>query len=1536
MKKIMKVLLSSIVALGMFNIPLQAKESDYIIIPKPHAVDYLEGTTTLGNQINIVKKGSFHNHEVEALKTVFKGRVISESSEVEEGKLNVLLVKNDADSFIIDNNASLSQTGYDQNTVIVKDDKIAINASTDAGIFYGIQTLKALVEQSQSSLRNVLIKDYADVKYRGFIEGYYGFPWTHESRLSLMEFAGKFKANTYIFAPKDDEYHASKWRDLYPESEHAKILELVSKGKETGTKFVWTLHPFIAGQRFNFGNYEQEINHMKQKFEQLYSFGVRQFGILADDVGQINRNDLVRMITEIANWAKEKGDVEDVLFCPAGYNHAWQGNYGELKKLNEVPENVQFFWTGDTVVNKITQPMVNRFINGSTTSTRAGRSPYIWLNWPVNDYKKGRLLMGPGTVMEPGVQNLVGVVTNPMTEPQPSKVGIFATVNYGWNNRDFNADQVWEQGFKFIDETAHVALKEISKHLQDVSPSGHGLVLEESVELAPLINSVKQGLENDDYSQTDVLQAEMEKIIAAIDTFNETASNIALKEEMKPWLDALKYQSQATIKLLQALSKPTINEKWLTMNEGMKLVEFSQNQKRDIFPRGSVNVEVGAKHLVPLKDALLAHLNQKINPNEGNGFEYLNNLNATPFISNDIRVASENLNKILDNNSNTYVNLKNKQGDNMPEGAYIGLRYNNAMNISKISIEQLRPGNTTDKFAENSILEYSIDGNSFTELARVSDANFTINTNIVAKEIRLRNAAYQPYWASFKEFKVVTENRKNVFTNQEALKEKTFSIKENVFTLNEEVTLQPNEYIGMDLGKIREFETLENLPDNLTVEYSKNDVVYHNEKETARYVRFVNKTQEAITTTINTSITTKEIYPIRLNESSYNEIQGIENVFDNNATTKVWFRDYQVAGRHAIFNLGQEIEIRKIKLVNLDSENDWLRHGKLEAFVNEEWVELLDVDAEDDNEISSAYPSYAAPTRFKENVLETPVSTKLLRLRVTKYSPSWLRFSDIVINDGQYFAPENKPQVTKTADDDDYGNNKFFVDDKVLKTSYHSKTPGELVYYIDHPSQFKHITLLTSGEEVMNASILNEKEQWIDLGPLTSNYSRFNVESFRNVLAVKLTWQNESRNIHEILFDDFQPYLSRSDLGSITTNNEETRLNRDGNISNAFDGNLNSLWHTLWDGGVNSTNPAEVEITLKKPENLESLVYIPRRSAYNGIIQEMEIYAKQNGNYTLVKDVTLALSNDRKEITFDTPLENVEAIKLSVKRGYGTFASASEFVLKRKEKEFVPNEKAIALMEKVVEYTKLLKDDEYLDESELEESLQTVFNALISEDLSDEALNEYSENLDRLKLALEKLSVYTLQTPAVDVHAKGVFDESFAVTVGKVEPSEAMNDVLREKAALDNEVNVYEITSTQKYKNTTFKITFKVEKPIEKIVHLTNSGEVEVFENLVYENGEVTITTNSLSPFALISSATNKDNTVQPNEEQPKVKEDANPKEEQEVIKKVTPTETNTTESKQQKDGKKAVGTNDKTMYYIFIGFIAMLGFVILKTSKEK
>jgi len=62
----------------------------------------------------------------------------------------------------------------------------------------------------------------------GVIEGFYGPPWSHQDRLDILRFMGRVGLNVYVYAPKDDPYHRTRWREAYPEDARRRLGELVA------------------------------------------------------------------------------------------------------------------------------------------------------------------------------------------------------------------------------------------------------------------------------------------------------------------------------------------------------------------------------------------------------------------------------------------------------------------------------------------------------------------------------------------------------------------------------------------------------------------------------------------------------------------------------------------------------------------------------------------------------------------------------------------------------------------------------------------------------------------------------------------------------------------------------------------------------------------------------------------------------------------------------------------------------------------------------------------------------------------------------------------------------------------------------------------------------------------------------------------------------------------------------------------------------------------------------------------------------------
>ena len=157
------------------SVQTEAAEADYEIYPNPHVIEYqknrLTETLELKSDVNV-----------------------TESEEVVDGMTNILVGIDGsgeyADTYVKEN-ITVSTDGLFEKLdsyVLDSSDNIitVLGADTDAS-FYGLTTLYHIIKQMDSyTIRNFHIEDWADVASRGFIEGYYGNPWSTQDRINLM------------------------------------------------------------------------------------------------------------------------------------------------------------------------------------------------------------------------------------------------------------------------------------------------------------------------------------------------------------------------------------------------------------------------------------------------------------------------------------------------------------------------------------------------------------------------------------------------------------------------------------------------------------------------------------------------------------------------------------------------------------------------------------------------------------------------------------------------------------------------------------------------------------------------------------------------------------------------------------------------------------------------------------------------------------------------------------------------------------------------------------------------------------------------------------------------------------------------------------------------------------------------------------------------------------------------------------------------------------------------------------------------------
>lgn len=195
------------------------ENTEYEIYPSPQSIEYEEGSFSFDNGVNVVYESGIDIYtkarlENEILKANNIGYEVSSSNVVVDGKANILVGIEGSGEFVdqyadkytlsIENLFSKIDSYFlaaDNNVITV------LGKDTDSA-FYGLTTLYHVVNQiNNNTIRNFKIEDYANVVTRGFIEGYYGNPWSVEDRSDLMTYGGYYKLNAYFYAPKDDPKH---------------------------------------------------------------------------------------------------------------------------------------------------------------------------------------------------------------------------------------------------------------------------------------------------------------------------------------------------------------------------------------------------------------------------------------------------------------------------------------------------------------------------------------------------------------------------------------------------------------------------------------------------------------------------------------------------------------------------------------------------------------------------------------------------------------------------------------------------------------------------------------------------------------------------------------------------------------------------------------------------------------------------------------------------------------------------------------------------------------------------------------------------------------------------------------------------------------------------------------------------------------------------------------------------------------------------------------------------------------------------------
>ncbi len=726
----------------VFCIPVAAgvaeKEGEYEIYPSPQSLEYGSGTTTLTGQVDVTYGADIDTYTQKRVEDTLEVLKLAKSTAEsnDHTKLVVGIYGKDTaydaqlgarDFFTGVVDELSAEDRYDKYILWISDGKIVVLGEDTDAAFYGVTTLKHIFAQlNEKDVKNLIIKDYAEIKYRGALEGYYGSPWSVEDRIDMMKFGGGIKMNQYGFAPKDDPYHNSKWRELYPEAELADMGAMAQAGNENKCYFVYMLHPFMSNAfRFNTEeNYNADLKLVKDKFTQLMQVGMRRFGILADDSGGASGANLRKMMNDMVAWLytmqESYPDLDtNIVFCPQDYMYTDTAMLREF--CNGLKDEVLVAMTGGAIWGTVRNEFMDNFHNAT------GCYPYMWVNWPCNDNTKTSVIMGGHNyILQKDLdgRKCRGIILNSIQESEASKVGIFTGMDYAWNiwQTEDEGDQAWEDCFKYIDHMTPIeteesnALREVARHMITQAPNQPQVKFDESLNIKDQITTFTEKVKDNSVNTTDInaLRVEFEKINSAAKIYLDPDRNTNKRTaaQMTPFISCLRDMTQADLYLMDALEAVLIGDGGMAydkFSEAQMIYEKSKTYGFSYYGQGTIYAQAARKYITPFTNDMLEYVSQEvknmIDPEnipfekklifQVGGSTAAGNAEGTPEAAIDGSLSSS-----------YYIKVDQKLGD------YVGMTFTLPTSVKNIELYLAVDGHEHDYIAEG-VMEYTEDGKTW-------------------------------------------------------------------------------------------------------------------------------------------------------------------------------------------------------------------------------------------------------------------------------------------------------------------------------------------------------------------------------------------------------------------------------------------------------------------------------------------------------------------------------------------------------------------------------------------------------------------------------------------------------------------------------------------------------------------------------------------------------------------------------------------------------------------------------------------------------
>ncbi len=603
--------------------------------------------------------------------------------------------------------------GEEEYKLNVKKSGIEITASGRRGVFYAVSTLAQL--RWNGRLAAAEITDTPAVPYRGVIEGFYGETWTHQYRLDLFAFMGKYKLNTYIYAPKDDPKHRSEWRSLYTGRELEKMNELIKCATENNVHFVYALSP---GLDMDLGaGYDTDFAKLVEKCESMYGLGVRDFAILLDDIPTLDAQGHAKLVNDFqSKFVKTHDGCTDLIMITPEFCTATMTGYSN-KIAPLIDPDIMIMWTGYGVI----PPSISA-AEMANVNSKFGRKMYIWWNYPVNDYAVNELFMGPCENLDSKLDTAVsGLVSNPMNQGYASFLPLITVADYLWDPITYEPEEALNKAVKII-------APECSDGLYTLTDLTRNTAINGSKSTFTLKTEIEDFNKNKDGAAGKLLE-KLDQTAKALADLLEKGDKKLIKE-VKPWLKKAELYVDAAKAYVRFSTAGEDEKESYAMSFAHAYAEIEKSE-----------CVVSPDVLTPF----LSSARQKINSVFGKA-EAIRNMKASTTLNT---YADYHTSYAVDGDDSTWFWSAGEPAANSTFTVDLG-------DVTDVSSVRLRMGtddHATDYIAKG-VIEYSADGKNYTRLCDTAGRDTQSEEPFSARYVRVRCLQHQVYWIIITEFEI--------------------------------------------------------------------------------------------------------------------------------------------------------------------------------------------------------------------------------------------------------------------------------------------------------------------------------------------------------------------------------------------------------------------------------------------------------------------------------------------------------------------------------------------------------------------------------------------------------------------------------------------------------------------------------------------------------------------------------------------------------------------------------------------------------------